>query len=91
MVGALVALALVVLHAERVEVHHHGVLVEDPEHDRLAVDARQRHDADVHVAALDREPHPAVLGDAALGDVELGHDLDARDDARDHPARDGGG
>ena len=30
----------------------------------------------------------AVLRHAALGDVEVGHDLDARDDAGDHPARD---
>ena len=54
-------------------------------HDRLAVDARQRDDAEVDVAALDRQPDAAVLRQALLGDVEVGHDLDARDDAGDHP------
>ena len=35
-----------------------------------------------------RQRHAAVLRHALLGDVEVGHDLHARDDAGDHPARD---
>ena len=85
----LVELALVVLHPQAVEIHDHGLLVEDAEHHRLAVHAGQRDDADVDVAALDREPDAPVLGQATLGDVEVAHDLDARHDARDHPSGDG--
>ena len=72
------------------QLHHHGLLVEDAQHDRLAVDARQRDDADVDLATLDGQPDAAVLGQAPLGDVEVGHDLDARDDAADHAPGHGG-
>ena len=41
------------------------------------------------MAAVDDEPDAAVLGQALLGDVQLGHDLHARDDARGHPPRHG--
>ena len=83
------ALELVLLHAELVELEANAVLVEDPQHDRLAVDARDRDHADVDVAALDRQSDAAVLGHPALGDVEVAHDLDPRDDAGDHPLRHG--
>ena len=66
-------------------------LVEDAHHDALAVDERQRHDADVDAPAVDRQREAAVLGHALLGDVEVGHDLDARDDRRCHLALDRGG
>ena len=52
--------------------------------------ARQRDDADVDRVAVDRQRHAAVLRHALLGDVEVGHDLHARDDAGDHAARDRG-
>ena len=64
-------------------------LVEDAHHDALAVDARQRHDTQVDVAAVDDQTDAAVLGQALLGDVQLGHDLHARDDAGGHLARHG--
>ncbi len=38
--------------------------------------------------ALDHERHAAVLRQPLLGDVEVGHDLHARDDAGHHSARD---
>jgi len=88
---ALEALALVLRHAELVELEHDRVLVEDAHDDRLAVDAWQGDNAHVDVATLHRQAHPAVLGQAALGDVQLRHDLDARDDAGDHPLGHGGG
>ena len=55
-------------------------LVEDTDDRVLAVHAR--HDRDAEVDRLARQPQleAAVLRDALLGDVELRHDLDARDD-----------
>ena len=41
-------------------------------------------DAHVDRAAGDRQRQAAVLRQAALGDVEVGHDLHARDDAASH-------
>ena len=56
------------------------LLVEDADDRVLAVHAR--HDRDAEVDRLARHPQleAAVLRHALLGDVELGHDLDARDD-----------
>ena len=54
------------------------------------MDAGQRDDAQVDVVAVDGEPDAAVLRDAALGDVEVAHDLHAADDAADHAPRHGG-
>ncbi len=70
---------------------HAGALVEDAHDDTLAVDQRQRHHADVHAPSVDGQREATVLGHALLGDVEVGHDLDARDDAHRHAALDGGG
>ena len=66
----------------------HRVLVEDAHDDALAAHGRHRDDAQVDAVAVDGQPDAAVLGQAALGDVELGHDLHARDDAGGHPPRD---
>ena len=56
------------------------LLVEDTDDGILAVHAR--HDRDAEVDALAAHPHleAAVLRHALLGDVELRHDLHARDD-----------
>ena len=59
--------ALVLAHPQAVEVHDHRLLVEDAHDDRLAVHARQRHDAQVDVVAVDAQPDAPVLRDAALG------------------------
>ena len=48
----------------------------------LAVRGRQGADAQVDVPAVDHGADAAVLGQAALGDVQVGHDLEARDDGR---------
>jgi hypothetical protein len=88
--GALEAQALAVGHAELLELHHNGVLVEDAHDDRLAMHAGQRDDAQVHMAALDREPDAPVLRDALLRDIQVRHDLHARDDAGGHAPRHGG-
>ena len=84
-------LARLAEQAEGVEAEHRLALVEDSHHDALAVHRGQGHDADVDRVALDLQADPAVLGDALLGDVEVAHDLHARDHAGDHPARDRGG
>jgi hypothetical protein len=62
------------------------VLVEDPHHHRLAVVRRQDAHAEVVVLAVGRELDAAVLRAAPLGDVELGEDLDAREDGAEEPA-----
>ena len=46
-------------------------------HHALAVGRGQDGDADVDVLAGDLDADAAVLGQALLGDVEAGHDLDA--------------
>ena len=75
------ALALGVDHPELVEVDVGAVLVEHAQDGRFAAHERQRGHADVDPAAVDVQRDAAVLGHAALGDVEVGHDLDARDHA----------
>ena len=89
--GALEALALWRGHAELLELHDDRALVEDPDDDRLAVHAGQRHDAQVDVMAVDRQADATILRDAPLGDVEVAHDLHAADDAEHHPPLDRGG
>ena len=56
------------------------LLVQDADDGILAVDAGHDRDAEVDRLVLDPQPEPAVLGDAALGDVQVGHDLDPGDD-----------
>ena len=58
------------------------LLVEQAQHDALAVPRRDRRDAHVDGAARDAQRDAAVLRQALLGDVELRHDLDARYDER---------
>ena len=56
-------------------------LVQDSHHDLLPVDRGEGRDAQVDLLAADLQRDAAVLGDAPLGDVEVGHDLEAADDA----------
>ena len=67
----------------------HRLLVEHAEHGVFAVDGGHDGDAEVDEAALVAHAEAAVLRDAALGDVELAHDLDARNDGLVVLARDG--
>ena len=53
----------------------------------LAVDGGHDGNAEVDGAAAVADAETAVLRDAPLGDVELGHDLDARDEVRLELAR----
>ena len=57
-----------------------GGAVEQAHDDAFAVEGGQRGDAQIHFAAQDFDLDAAILRQAALGDVELGHQLQARDD-----------
>ena len=69
-----------VVEAQRGEARREVRLVERTHDDLLAVDRREDGDADVDLLAHRLHLEAAVLRDAALGDVEVGHDLDAGDD-----------
>ena len=66
-----------VAHAELVEVEADVAAVEHAHDDALAEHRRQHADAQVDRVAADVQLDAAVLRQAALGDVEVGHDLDA--------------
>ena len=68
--------------AEPLERQEDGRAIEEAHHDRFTVDGRDRGHADVDAAAVQHHPNAPVLGEAALGDVHLGHDLDPRGDGR---------
>ncbi len=67
---------------ELFELLAHRLFVEDAEHGIFAVDGGHDGDTEVDGAAVVLDAETAILGDAALGNVELAHDLDARDDGR---------
>ena len=73
--------------AELLEVERDAALVEDPHHDRFAVHGGHRGHAQVDLLALHAQPDAAVLRQPALGDVEVRHDLDARDHGRGQALR----
>ncbi len=73
-------LELVLAKAEAVEVEGDGGAVQHAHHDAFAAHGGQDRDAQVDLAAADGELDAAVLREAPLGDVEVGHDLDARGD-----------
>ena len=72
----------VAVQAELVDTGGEVGLVEHAEHDLLAVDRRQNRDAQIEIFSRHAHAHAAVLRQPALGDVEVGHDLDARDHRR---------
>ena len=78
-VGGLVALEGVGQEAQVGQVEQGRTLVEDPHDHLLAVDGREGGDTKVDGLAGDHARHAPVLGHAALGDVEVGHDLQAAD------------
>ena len=73
------ALELVRVHSERVDREHGRPLVENANDDLFAVRRRQRGHAKIHtVATANRDAGAPVLRTHAIGDVQLGHDLHAR-------------
>ena len=69
-------------HPELGERDAAALLVEQTEHDALAAQRRHGRDAHVDLAVLQSQPNASVLRQPALGDVQLGHDLEAADDRR---------
>ena len=67
-------------HAQLLQVELHDRAVEDPQDDALAEHAGQGRDPDIDGVAAQRELNPPVLGQPALGDIEVRHDLDAAGD-----------
>ena len=74
------------VHAELAEVEPPRLLVEQAQHHAFAVAGRDGRDAHIDRAARDAQTDAPVLRQPLLGDVELGHHLDARDDRRRHRA-----
>ena len=69
-----------VVHTQLLEREEHVRLVQETHDDALAEEHRDDAHAHVHLTAAHLELDAAVLRDAALGDVEVGEDLDAADD-----------
>ena len=65
------------------------LLVEDTHDDRFAVAGRDGRDAQVQLAALHLDLDAAVLRDAALGKLHVGHELEALQDCALEAARRG--
>src|SRR5262249_41888095 len=75
------------LHAEAVEIETDRTAIEHPQYRCLTEHDGQDADAQVHLVAADIQLDAAVLRQAALGDVEIGHDLDAGRDRGGQMAR----
>ena len=73
-------------HAQVRQLETPGLLVQQAQHHALAVAGRDGGDAHINRAAGDPQRDTAVLGQTFLGDVQLGHDLDARHHQRRHGA-----
>src|SRR5690606_31895865 len=69
-----------IAQAELVEVERHVGAVEHTHDDALAEHGWQDADAKVDRLVVNVQLDTAVLREAAFGDVEVGHDLDARAD-----------
>ena len=79
--GLLEVVELLLLEAQLRHVELQVPLVEETHDDLLAEERGQGRDAEVHLLTLaDLQLDAAVLGEAALGDIQLGHDLEARGD-----------
>src|SRR5207244_8590561 len=61
----------VLIQAEFVQTRREIGLVQDTQHALLAVDRRHKRDPQINVAAADPDAHASVLGQTALGDVEV--------------------
>ena len=75
----------ILLHAQFVEWTKTGCRIEDPQHDTLAV--HHRNDGHTQVKQVSVMPHrdSTILRTAALGDVQVCHDLQAADDRCTEP------
>src|SRR6185437_7001867 len=65
------------IESEGAEFFAKGFLVQDAQHGVLTMDGGHDGDAEIDEASFVLDPKTAVLGRAALGNVQLAHDLDA--------------
>ena len=72
----------IAVHAHRLQAQLALAFVQKAQHRALAMGAGQGADAHVHGAGADAQRNAPVLGQAALGDVQLSHDFQARDERR---------
>ncbi len=77
---ALHGLVVSVAHAQLTQLETTGLLVQQTQHHPFAMPGRQGRDPYVHCPAHQSQADAAVLGQAFLGNVQLGHDLDPRDE-----------
>ena len=75
------------VHADLVQIERNDRAVEHPHDDAFAEHGGQHADAQVDRMPADGQLDAAVLRHAAFGDVEIGHDLDARRDGKGQVAR----
>ena len=68
------------VQGQLLELLAHGLLVQDAQHRVLAEHGGHDRHAEVNLPPLVAHPEAAVLGHAPLGDVEVAHHLDARQD-----------
>ncbi len=73
------------LEAQSLDVHDFALERQETEDHFFAVYGRQRRHPHVHGRIAKRHPGPAVLRRPAVGDVQVGHHLDPRDDAPRQP------
>ena len=73
---------IVVVEAQVAQAEHEAGLVQQSHHHLFAENRGQNAHADIHQLVLGLDGQAAVLGQAALGDVELADDLDAAHNAR---------
>ena len=73
------ALVRVLEEAQILEGQQRVRLVQDPDHDLLSVDGRERGEPEVQGPAAHLHRDPAVLGETLLGDVQVGHHLEPAD------------
>ncbi len=69
-------------HAQLAQLQPPGLLVQQAQHHPLAMPGWQGGNPHIHCPADQPQADAAVLGQALFGNVQLGHDLDPRDDHR---------
>src|SRR5262249_39964073 len=78
---------LVFSKSKILEVYVNRAIIQNTQHALFAVGAGERAHAQVNLPAVNHRADSAVLRQAALGDVEVGHDLQSRDDRSVHRVR----
>ena len=67
-------------HPEAPKIELHRPFVENPHDEALAVDHRDDRDPNINLASMDTQLDSTVLRKPLLGNIQLGHNLQTRDD-----------